>query len=91
LGAGHTGGSPALGRHSAGSDISALAEFVAKTKTTLLTDAELARLERWPAELTRAVNVSKPSIYFAAYDELATTNTLVVLHDGGCERPSSRG
>jgi DNA modification methylase len=41
----------ALGRHSAGSDISALAEFVAKTKTTLLTDAELARLERWPVEL----------------------------------------
>lgn len=60
----------ALGRHSAGSDISALAEFVAKTKTTLLTDAELARLECWSAELTRALNVSKSSIYFSAYDEL---------------------
>jgi hypothetical protein len=60
----------ALGRHSAGSDISALAEFVAKTKTTLLTEAELERLGRWPDELARAVNVSKPSIYFADYDEL---------------------
>lgn len=60
----------ALGRHSAGSDISALAEFIARTKTTLLTDAELARLERWPADLARALNVSKLSIYFAAYDEL---------------------
>lgn len=60
----------ALGRHSAGSDISALAEFVAKTKTTLLTDEELACLERWSAELTRALNINKSSIYFAAYDDL---------------------
>jgi hypothetical protein len=60
----------ALGRHSAGSDISALAEFVATTKTTLLTDDELTRLERWAAELTHALNLRKHSIYFADYDEL---------------------
>jgi hypothetical protein len=60
----------ALGRHSAGSDISALAEFVATTKTTLLTNDELARLERWAAGLTHALNLRKLSIYFAGYDEL---------------------
>jgi hypothetical protein len=60
----------ALGRHSAGADISALAEFVAKAKTTLLADEEFVRLERWVADLPLALNLRKPSIYFDEYDEL---------------------
>jgi hypothetical protein len=60
----------ALGRHSIGVDISALAEFVTKAKTTVLADAELDRLTAWSRRLAKAVHVHKPSAPLADYAEL---------------------
>jgi hypothetical protein len=60
----------ALGRHAVGSDISALAEFVATVKTTIFDEAELDRLAAWAKRVANAVHLHKPSIYFADYAEL---------------------
>jgi hypothetical protein len=58
-----------LGRHSVGIDISALAEFVATVKTTLFSERELDRLEKWVKKLPAAINVHKPSSQLASYAE----------------------
>lgn len=52
----------ALGRHAIGVDISTLAHFVTKTKTTTLGATQLNRLSVWANSLDTAVNAHMPSI-----------------------------
>jgi hypothetical protein len=72
----HVGGgttlveSLALGRHAIGIDISALAEFVTRVKTTVFSEAELDRLESWAKRVRNAIDVRKSSVQFAEYAEL---------------------
>ncbi len=60
----------ALGRNSVGVDISALAEFVSKVKTTVLAEKELENLEKWSKRIPDIVHVRKASIHLASYAEL---------------------
>ncbi len=60
----------ALGRHAIGIDISTLAEFVARVKTTVFSEAELDRLESWTKLVPAAIDIHKPSGYFAEYGAL---------------------
>jgi hypothetical protein len=55
----------ALGRHAVGIDISTLAEFVAKVKTTVFDELELDWLATWAKQLADVVHMRKSSIYFA--------------------------
>lgn len=72
----HVGGGTTLvealatGRDAIGVDISTLAEFVARVKTTLFSDAELDRLEAWSKRVATSINIKRPSIYFVHYDAL---------------------
>jgi hypothetical protein len=50
------------GRHSVGSDISSLSRFVASVKTTLLSNQELRRIERWVESLVPSLNLRYPAI-----------------------------
>jgi hypothetical protein len=49
------------GRHAVGADISSLAAFVTEVKTTILTDAELARLSRWAERTAYDIDTSQPA------------------------------
>jgi hypothetical protein len=60
----------ALGRHSIGVDISALAEFVATVKTTIYNEAELNRLLKWAKRIPDCLDVRQPSTKIEAYAEL---------------------
>ena len=60
----------ALGRDAIGVDISKLAEFVAKAKTTVYSEAELDALQMWSRRVGDAIHVRKSSIHFAEYAEL---------------------
>jgi DNA methylase len=72
----HVGGGTTLvealatGRHAIGVDISPLAEFVARVKTTVFSEAELDRLEVWTKRLREAIHIHKSTVYFADYDAL---------------------
>jgi hypothetical protein len=72
----HVGGGTTLvealvaGRNAIGVDISELAEFVAKVKSTVFSEAELERLERWSARLPQAIGIHKSSNSFTEYAEL---------------------
>lgn len=59
----------ALGRSAVGSDISALAEFVASVKTTVYTESELDRLTSWAKRLPNALHIQRPSVHFENYAE----------------------
>src|SRR6476660_5053700 len=65
----HVGGGTTLvealatARHAVGVDISALAEFVATVKCTVLNEAELDQLASWAKRLRRAVHIRKPSVH----------------------------
>jgi hypothetical protein len=59
----------ALGRHAVGADVSALAVFVARVKTTLLNDSESEALEKWARHLCSCVNIHRPSPHFDEYAE----------------------
>jgi hypothetical protein len=71
----HVGGGTTLvearatGREVVGVDISALAEFVANVKCTVLSEAELDTLERWAARLPNSVDIHRPSVRFQQYEE----------------------
>jgi len=71
----HVGGGTTLvealaaGRNAIGVDISALAEFVAKVKSTVFSEAELNKLESWSVHLTNAIDIHKPSTSFTSYAE----------------------
>ena len=60
----------ALGRNALGVDISTLAEFVAKAKTTVFNAKEIARLKLWSDRLGKSIHVRKPSTRFASYSDL---------------------
>lgn len=53
--------SRALGRHSIGCDISSLATFVAKVKTTPLPEADLEEITAWVASLDGQLNLHQPA------------------------------
>lgn len=56
-----------LGRHAIGVDISELAEFVAKAKTTVLSENELYRLDQWAANLPSLIHIHRSAPHFAGY------------------------
>jgi hypothetical protein len=60
----------ALGREAIGVDISPLAEFIAKVKCTILSEAELAKLDAWAARLPNAIDIHRPSTQLAEFAEL---------------------
>jgi hypothetical protein len=72
----HVGGGTTLvealaaGRNAIGVDISALAEFVARVKSTVFSDAELDKLTSWAALLPNAIGIHKRSNSFTDYAEL---------------------
>jgi DNA methylase len=72
----HVGGGTTLvealvtGRHAIGVDISPLAEFVARVKTTVFSEAELDRLDAWAKRVREAIDIHKPSVRFPYYAEL---------------------
>ena len=72
----HVGGGTTLvealaaGRNAIGVDISALAEFIAKVKSTVYTEAELSKLASWSTRVSRAIDIHKASDKLADYAEL---------------------
>lgn len=52
----------ALGRHAVGSDVNSLSVFLAKVKTTPLSDNDLARIEQWVFSLSEHLNLHRPPI-----------------------------
>jgi DNA methylase len=72
----HVGGGTTLvealaaGRSAIGVDISALAEFVARVKSTIYAEAELNKLESWSARVSKAIDIHKASNKLADYAEL---------------------
>jgi hypothetical protein len=72
----HVGGGTTLvealasGRDAIGIDISQLAEFVTKVKTTVYSEAELDALHAWSKRVADAIDIHKKSIYFADFAEL---------------------
>lgn len=57
----------AAGRDAIGIDISTLAEFVTRVKTTMYSDADLARLKTWSLRSVEAIHQRKAAIHFEAY------------------------
>jgi hypothetical protein len=72
----HVGGGTTLvealasGRHAIGVDISPLAGFVSKVKSTVFSEAKLELLGSWAARLPNAIDIHKPSARIAEYSEL---------------------
>jgi DNA methylase len=72
----HVGGGTTLvearatGREAIGVDISALAEFVARVKSTVLSDSELNLLEWWAGDVSNSIDIHLPSISFHEYEAL---------------------
>ncbi len=72
----HVGGGTSLvearasGREAVGVDISPLAEFVARVKCIVFSEAELQKLEAWAALLPRVVDMHARSVEITAYAEL---------------------
>jgi hypothetical protein len=59
----------ALGRRAVGIDISSLATFITEVKTTVHSEEELARIERWGSRVTAAINVHKNAQEFTEFAE----------------------
>jgi hypothetical protein len=57
----------AMGRDAIGVDVSTLAEFVARVKTTVFSEAELNTLEAWARRVPEAIHLRKLSKPFADY------------------------
>jgi DNA modification methylase len=51
-----------LGRHAVGSDVNSLAVFLARAKTTILSESDLARIENWVYELLQHLNLHSPPV-----------------------------
>jgi hypothetical protein len=72
----HVGGGTTLvearatGREAVGVDISALAEFVARVKCSIFSEAELETLIAWAARVPNAVDIHRPSAPFPEYEDL---------------------
>lgn len=59
----------ALGRSAIGTDISSLAAFVTRVKTTLLSDADIDALREWASRLEKVVDVRRRGHTFADYEK----------------------
>ena len=72
----HVGGGTSLvealasGREAVGVDINPLAEFVARVKCIVFSEAELNTLEAWAARLPGVVDIHGRSVEFTEYAEL---------------------
>jgi hypothetical protein len=72
----HVGGGTTLvealaaGRDAIGVDISSLAAFVVRVKSTVFSEEELKRLESWVALLPSAINIHEPSFEIGNYADL---------------------
>jgi hypothetical protein len=72
----HVGGGTTLvealaaGRDAIGVDISPLAAFVVRVKSTVFSDDELKRLESWVARLPSTINIHEPSFEIGNYANL---------------------
>jgi hypothetical protein len=60
----------ALGRESIGVDISALAEFVARVKSTVFSEDELDLLEWWADDVTKWIGIHRPAVPLHEYEQL---------------------
>jgi hypothetical protein len=60
----------ALGREGIGIDISSLADFVARVKSTVLSDVELETLAAWGTRLPNTVGIQHKSVHFSPYAQL---------------------
>lgn len=69
----------ALGRHAIGADISSLAAFVSKVKTTLYCEDDLGALERWAARAPSQIHMHREGAVDERYKE-----------DGYCRHMYSR-
>jgi hypothetical protein len=59
-----------LGRNAIGVDISELAEFVAKVKSTVFSEAELESLKRWCVRVAWAIDIHKVSNSITEHEKL---------------------
>jgi hypothetical protein len=59
----------ALGRHAVGTDISTLASFVSRVKTTLLDADRLGAVERWADRTAAAINMRDDAPQFEEWEE----------------------
>lgn len=66
----------AAGRHAIGADLSSLATFVSEVKTTIYSEAELARLTRWAAGISEGINIWAPVKRDAEYERAGYTRHL---------------
>ena len=72
----HVGGGTTLvealaaGREGVGIDISSLAEFVARVKCTVFSEAELNSLSRWAAAAPNAIDIHRPSRRLIGYADM---------------------
>lgn len=66
----------ALRRRSAGTDLSSLAVFVSKAKTTLISPEDAKHLERWIAALLPHLNVLRPPMNVRRWMELGYTRNM---------------
>lgn len=60
----------AAGREAIGVDISTLAEFVSGVKCTVFSEDELSNLERWAGRVAASVDIRRPSVSSATYNDL---------------------
>lgn len=92
----HVGGGTTLvealvaGRNAIGVDISELAEFVTKVKSTIFSEAELEKLERWSARLPSLSTYIKPRARVLSMRSSVTTSISIMCRAGGCAKRSSR-
>jgi hypothetical protein len=60
----------AAGRDAVGVDISALAEFVARAKSTIFTESELDRLDSWSGRVSNVIDIHRSSNTLIEHAEL---------------------
>ena len=59
----------ALGRNAVGTDISSLAVFLAQTKTLILSDEELTRIDRWVQRVVSRLNLWRKAVRANAWSD----------------------
>ena len=64
------------GRHAVGTDISSLATFVSEVKTTIYSEDDLAKLQRWCDGIAKGLNIWEPVERDAHYEEAGYTKHL---------------
>jgi hypothetical protein len=69
-----------LGRHAIGVDISSLAEFITRVKTTPLTETDIEIIQSWAAELPRRLNLRNPPIRAKMWAELGYQRNISDKH-----------